>query len=875
MNLILTHENADFDAVASQLAAHKLMPEARPVTPRQMHRNVRHFMALYWDELPFLRPQDLSRDPVDQVIVVDTQHVQTVRGMHPETSVQIIDHHEAREMLDPAWDVTIEQVGANTTILCERLRANHIALTQIEATLLALGIYEDTGALSYGATTPRDVYAAAWLLERGALLDVINRFLHHPLSEDQVALYERLLENAQFHDVEGYPVVIASASAPDLAEEVASLAHKLRDALEPAAIILLVDLGSHVQMVGRSAVDAINVGDIAREFGGGGHGRAAAALIRDLPLREIQAALLEVLNRHVRPSLTVADLMSHGVQTLTADTRADEADQRIRRYGYEGYPVVDQGEIIGLLTRRAVDRALSHGLVGVRVDRLMEAGNVSVRPEDSVNRLQQVMMTTGWGQVPVVDGAGAIIGVATRTDLIQHMGYTGPAISRRAEITRRLEEAFSHLVIALVREIGRIAHEMGLNLYVVGGFVRDLLLNQPTIDVDFVVEGDAIALTRALQAEFGGDMRSHSRFGTGKWIIDPPTWQAIADRLNVPFSGNGQCPPHIDFVTARTEFYHAPTVLPEVERSSIKLDLHRRDFTINTLAIRLDPHNFGQLLDFYGGEADLEEKRIRVLHSLSFVDDPTRILRAIRLEQRLGFRIEPHTEALIGHALPLVDRVSGDRIRHEIELILEEEQPEQAIRRLKELGVLARIHPDLDCDDWLFEAFRRLREAVGRTLWPELSGDFDLTLPYFQLLLFRLDKVAVRVICTRIRVRRRTVTDLEQVAGLRSRLADLSLPGLRPSQVDAILHGANDRILVSLWAAAQDETARGHIQQYAARLRHIAPVTNGAALKEMGLPPGPEYGKILDELRAAWLDDRIGTPAEEKNLLSELLSRYQ
>src|SRR5690606_16330762 len=186
-------------------------------------------------------------------------------------------------------------------------------------------------------------------------------------------------------------------------------------------------------------------------------------------------------------------------------------------------------------------------------------------------KLQQVMMQSGWGQIPVLDEEGRISGVVTRTDLIKHMGHRGPAHARCEDIIRRLEGALPPLLMALVREIGRAADEMDFSLYVVGGFVRDLLLGHPTTDVDFVVEGNAIALTRALQDRFGGDTRSHSRFGTGKWLLNRTVWRRIARALDVePPEDMSALPAHIDFASARTEFYDAPTVLPEVERSSIK-----------------------------------------------------------------------------------------------------------------------------------------------------------------------------------------------------------------------------------------------------------------------------------------------------------------
>ncbi|MBC7105347.1 MAG: CCA tRNA nucleotidyltransferase, partial [Firmicutes bacterium] len=218
---------------------------------------------------------------------------------------------------------------------------------------------------------------------------------------------------------------------------------------------------------------------------------------------------------------------------------------------------------------------------------------------------------------------------------------------------------------------------------------------------------------------YGGDIRSHAQFGTGKWLLD----ESVARALGVDFATAGW-PPFVDFVTARTEFYDEPTALPTVQRGSIKLDLQRRDFTINTLAIRLSPEPLGELLDYYGGEQDLADGVIRVLHSLSFVDDPTRMLRAVRLEQRLNFRIEPRTEELIRSAIPLLDRVSGDRIRHEFALILAEMYPLRALTRLEQLGILAGIHPDLRIDDWVRSAFYAIQYARQHPPWPSLA-EFD------------------------------------------------------------------------------------------------------------------------------------------------------
>jgi len=870
MDLILTHENADFDAVAAQLAMHRLTPDAVPVLPLRQNRNVQHFMECYGSELPFVLLKDLKRPKVSRVFLVDTQHVQTMRGMSRRTPVLVTDHHAITQPVRPNWELTVDQVGATTTILVERLVAQQTALTSIEATLLALGIYEDTGSLSYSATTPRDLYAAGWLLAHGAQLDLVREFLQHPLSAGQFELYNLLLAHTQTYPLAGETIIIATAAAPEPVEEIATLAHRLRDLLNPSAIFLLVDMGTHIQMVARSSTNAVDVGLIAAHWGGGGHSRAAAAILKDSSLESARANLLDLLKTDMHPPVTVGDLMSHGVRTLSPGVKVGEADARMRRYGYEGFPVVKRGHIVGLLTRRAVDRAMDHKMNAVPVERVMEAGDISVLPSDTLATVQQVMRTSGWGQIPVVDEDGVVRGVITRTDVIKNLGRIARAERRRDEIASLFSHALPPVLLALSREAGRVADSLGFRLYVVGGVVRDLLLGYPVEDLDFVVEGDAIQLTHALSGVFGGAARAHERFGTGKWILSSADWGRIAEMLGQSIASSVGLPTSIDFVSARTEYYAAPSELPEVEMSSIKHDLHRRDFTINTLAIRLDPARFGEMLDFYGGEADLEDRRIRILHSLSFVDDPTRIVRAVRLEQRLKFHLDPRTEDLIGHALPLLARVSADRVRHEIEAVLQEAVPEDSVRRLDELDVCTTLHSGWQWHAHMADGFRRLRGALAAPLWPELRG-LDLAVPYFALWTLSLTIDSTTALCKRLHVRRRTSLIVERFHALAGGLTRLSRR-CRPSAIDDLLHGSDDRVLIALWAVSTSQIARSQILDYATRIRHIAPATNGHKLHELGVQPGAAMGRILRALRIARLDGSVETDEQETVLLHKLVA---
>jgi len=855
MQVILTHEHADFDAVASLLAAHKLYPDAMPVLPRQMNRNVRDFTILHRDVLPFRHADEIPRERVDHAIVVDTQTFQPLRRMGTHTTGQFIDHHPKQEPLPAGWQFWGEETGSTTTLLVEQIAERRLSITPLEATLFLLGIYEDTGSLTYGTTTARDARCAAWLLEHDANLNVVNRFLHHPLTPEQRTLYQQLAESSHPYEFAGHSVIIATARAGQYVDEVSVLAHKLRDLYEPEGLFLLVDQGDRIQLVARSVSDAIDVGAIAQEIGGGGHGRAAAAVLRGMTLKQAEQQLVELLEKHVRPAVTVAQIMSHGQpQTVTPDTTVAEAAERMQRYGFEGFPVMaEDGRIVGMLTRRQVDRALHHRLGNAPVRQVMHSGTVVVHPEDSVQRLQALMIEHGWGQVPVVSSEdGRLLGIVTRTDLIK-MWSSPPG--RVQTLAARMEAALPPQLYALLQEAGRTAHELDYPIYAVGGFVRDLLLGIPNLDLDLVVEGDAIRLARELARRKGGRVRGHERFGTAKWIL--PVEEA--DRP-LPI-------PSLDFVTARTEFYEHPTALPTVEQSSIKQDLHRRDFTINTLAVRLDPDHWGELLDFYGGERDLEEGLIRVLHSLSFVEDPTRILRAVRFEQRLGFRIESRTKELISNALDLLDRVSSERIRHELILILRESEPERALARLADLGVLSHIHCALHYDAWIADRFRALRAEMAVREAPEPVEHL-----YCGLWLYRLDPQEQEAVMTRLRFPSPMRTLVEHVRYLREQEARLAHNHLRPSQIYHILEPASPAARLVLRTATDSWLVRQRIDQFERRLAQVTTELDGHDLRRMGLKPGPIYRRVLGALLDARLDGQVSNREDEETLVRSLLS---
>jgi tRNA nucleotidyltransferase (CCA-adding enzyme) len=864
MHLILTHEQADFDALASLFAAHLLDEQSLPVLPRRVNRNLRAFLTLYGAEFPFVDPRDIPAKTVSQVTLVDTQSLITLKGMGPKTSVRVIDHHPRRENLPDEWQVTVDETGANTTLLLEAIQHNNGHFSPLQATLLLLGIYEDTGSLTYTSTTPRDARAAAYLLEYGANLNIAVEFLNPPLSGQQRKVYDELTASAQAHHIHGQRIVIACGDASQMDEEISTLAHKLRDLLDPDALFVLVTTSEGIRMVARSTSDNIDVGAVAARFGGGGHDRAAAALIRpesaqirlsdsESVTQSVTRRLLALLPEHVIPSVTVAQIMSRRPQVLTPETPAQDAARLMQRTGFEGYPVVDDGRVVGLLTRRAVDRALAHK-INLTAISLMEAGEVTVRPDDSIQHLQTRMVDSGWGQVPVIDpDDGEVIGIVTRTDLLKILG----AKTERpygANLAVRLEAALPEARHKLIRGVAEQAVKLNMAVYVVGGFVRDLILERPSLDFDIVVEGDAIELGRALVKQNGGRFTSHTRFGTAKWFL---AGSSFADT---------DLPEFLDLISARTEFYEHPTALPTVARGSIKLDLHRRDFTINTLALRLDGHHYGDLHDYWGGLADLERGLVRVLHSLSFVDDPTRMLRAVRFEQRFGFEIEQRTRELMDAAHPLLARLSGERIRHELDLMLDEPPAAAMLDRLDALGLLKAIHPVLP---WT----RDLRAIIESGLEAPAPSTFGLEPDRRSLgvllWLLSLSVEEIESVAGRLRFPATLTKTLLHASRLWQVLPSLAVK--KPSQWTSALEDIPLLAIYAVYLRSTNPAISRGLADYLSKWRHVQPVTDGHMLRQRGLPPGPVYQKILGRLRSAWLDGEVTTTEEERQLLEELL----
>lgn len=851
MEIAATHANTDFDGLASLVAVGRLYPNAYLLAPQKPSRNVREFLTLYGDELRFFEAGDLPRRPVTCIILADTQHLPKLEALGlvraEKVSIVVYDHHPRSAELP--WDAEFHtgEVGATSTLMVELLSSQDISLSQVEATLLLAGIYEDTGNLTFPDTSARDLKAAAWLLEQGANLQMVQRLLTHVITFHQRQIFEELMKNAETFQCHDHTVVMASAVAPGNAEELSVLANHLMALLEPEALFLLIKLDGHIQVIARSRTGEVNVGAVLAEVGGGGHTRAAAALVKGLDLAELKEKLREILEERVAPALTVGQIMVRRFIRLAPETSAADAHRELLSAGIPLAVVMGpKEEILGVVSRRDVDRAVHHGLSQVPVRSFLRRRPTFVLPTDPVAKARTLMAEADLTALPVVEN-GRVVGTVLATDILRTWPGAPQPGSTALDVSQRLETAYAPALMGLIRKIGVTASELGYRAYLVGGVVRDLLLGVPNFDIDVVVEGDAIRLAKAVGGQFQLRVVTHPRFGTAK--LDLSGLEGLPHEIGT-----------LDLATARTEYYSRPGALPTVQPSSLRLDLLRRDFTVNTLAISLNPSSFGRLIDHFGGLKDLENRLLRVLHNFSFVEDPTRMLRAARLETRLRFRVEERTEELIRHAseLRVLETVSRERIYGEFSLIMQESEPEGALIRLNGWGLLQQIHPHLSFDPSRADLFRRARIEV-----PPAHQEAT----YFCLLALSVPLEEMPLFVANLglqKANRRAVVALPEVVKRVERL----LPDPDPGELVVALDGLPE---ASLWAVTlgwQDAPVAEAVRTYLLYLRKVRPCLGGDFLRQLGLPPGPIYRRLLTELLKQKVRGLLPTEEDEARWLS-------
>jgi tRNA nucleotidyltransferase (CCA-adding enzyme) len=837
--VIATHGNTDFDAFGAMLAARLLYPGA-VVAVAALNRNVRDFYRLHAEELgAVVEVGQLELDAIRRLVVVEVTSASRLGDLEavaldPDVETILFDHHAEHEL--PAWvteeTAVVSSDGALTTTLVGVVAERELTPTPLEATAFALGIHEDTGSLTYATTTQRDVDALSWCLRHGARQDLVNEYLHAPLAPAERGLLQHLLEALE--PVEpGDEVLLAAVSWPEYVDGVSNLAHKIVDLTDARALVLLVEMDERVFAVFRSRLERIDAAAAAAVLGGGGHAQAASAISRE-SLATARERVVAALEGARADEPLARDVMSAPARAVEPGATVRDAMTLCQRHGQSGVFVVDEGRLVGGVSREDLDKAVGHDLAHAPVRGIMSGQVATVAEDATLAELRARVTSAEDGRVAVVRD-GELLGVVSRADLLRTLEGATPRPPEPAESIA--DEILATPRLARIADAVARLGERADGVYIVGGTIRDILLGEQAFDVDVAVEGDAIAFAYALAKALDGRATPHRRFGTA-----------------VVSYGDGE---RIDVVTTRTEFYDAPGALPTVERAGLQEDLFRRDFTINAMAASLGADDLGRLVDPYGGRADLEARVLRVLHNLSFIDDPTRIFRGIRYEARHGFRFEEHTARLLRGCIEmgLVGDLSSSRLRDELTALLEDPGAADGIRRLGELGADRAIHPHLRGDE---DAARLFSRASA------LRDELGVELPTWRIGIAAL----ARELTTeeaydwldRLTVRRRDAELIVGAIAVAPRIVErLRVETLDPAQVVALADPfAPD---APLHALALEE--RAELRDYFERLRNVRLEIGGADLIALGLAESPTIGEILGELRKRKLNGELdGRDAE-------------
>lgn len=870
MQIITTHLNADFDCLASMVAAQKLYPDAKMVFPGSAEKNVHEYLKGPGSALNISRIKDVEMEQVRRVILVDTHAPERIGVFQallnkPGVQVYIFDHHVDEGENIPGDQVIVRRRGSTTTILLELLAEKGVMLTPEESTLMALGIYQDTHSMMSVNTTPEDLAAVANLLKTGADLNGVIEYVHPRLGQEQLTVLNEMVGNLETHNVNGVDVTSTTAALEYYVDDLAYVVHKVMDLENLSSLIALIRLERRVYLIARSQITEVDCQHIAQAFGGGGHSCAASASIRDMTLIQAREKLQQVLSDTVRPLCRVRDIMHVPAISVQENQTLSSVEKTLTRFNLNTLPVVTDNKPVGLITRQTVEKAIHHGLKMDPVKNFMMHEFSVTTPDSFFKSIVPVIIEEKQKLIPVVhENSGELEGIVSRGDLLRvlhgDMRARDEAASSRLtggigaykNIKSMIKERIPKNLMELLESVGELADQAGVSVYVVGGFVRDVLLQIENLDVDLVVEGGGMEFAHLLGKQLGGRVKSHAKFGTSVLILDDGF--------------------RIDVATARMEFYRHPAALPTVEKSSIKSDLFRRDFTINSLALKLNGKEAFCLIDHFNGSRDLRDKMVRVLHNLSFIEDPCRLFRAIRFEQRFGFAIGRQTEAFMKHAIEKkwLDQLSGPRLLNELKLILKEKKPLICIYRMMEFSLLGSISPQILPDSESLKALDRVEKVLAWSRMVPFAKAPEVWFIYFLGLLYPLDngefERAAQRLHLPVRLKSRLIADRENCANAVRILKEGR--ELTANQIYDLFSCCSPEAVIFFLALADREQANRYATLYLTQYHDSAELClTGSDLIQLGIQPGPVFQDVFKTLRQARVDGKIKSRAEEVALV--------
>lgn len=811
--VIILEEGADLDALSCAYGLLLLYEDAYLLRPSYLSKRASEVLSSFSDRF---RTLEELPEKFDLLLVDSHNYEEYLKSFGDRIrDIYIYDHHPKAPK---GFKGKVDSVGSCTTLVVEELMEKEIEIDSLSATLLAFGIYEDTGMLTYEGTTYRDAKAIAWLLERGLNLSLLRKSLSGGISKEEIDLLSKHMVSLESLYVDGKKISLVVLRMEEYKPDILSLLYELKEIKESSAFFVIVEAGGKSYLFGRSIRGEFDVSAVLESFGGGGHEFASAGKFEGVPAERLKG-LLEALLKGEKVPLKVKEIMSYPPFLIHEDMDVDLALLELSQRNYAGAPVIDdRGRLVGIVYKKNLLKAQRHGIKGKVKDFMVEEFH-TLELEDFIWKAEEILSKYGEKLIPVVE-KDRVVGVITRMDLLH-------AYRRHIQGLRAIEKKISipEDIRGLLEEIRQEAKGLGYKVYLVGGVVRDLLMRKRIWDLDLVVEGDAIALACKLGEKWQVNCHTFQEFGTAHMKYKDYK---------------------LEFATTRRETYPHPGSYPVVEWATLKEDLLRRDFTINAMALSLNPEDFGTLIDYFGGLRDLKDGIIRVLHPMSFVEDPVRILRALRFAGRFGFKLSKGTEKLLKKAvsLGLLKKAPRGRILNELRLALREERLLEILRLYKRYGVLEQIIEGFVFKPELESLLERLKDIVSwhKIEFPQEALDYGWV---FLLLLLKDTKGEdlLKEISAPSWVRESYKLMKESLHNLISQLQKAQ----KPSEIYLTLKGKPTALLLILMLYQKEK-----VKLYMERLRFIkVDVENFKHLK------GKELGEAIERERLRLMDSLL------------------
>lgn len=853
MDIVVSHQLTDFDGLGAMVAASKLYPDSKAVFVGELQSIVRDFLVLYKDEIETYQLDEINLDIVKRIIIVDTYRKEMLADLKDKidwTSYEVIiyDHHSHQKQKWVDLDLS-ENVGSATTILINRIIVEDIKLNPFEATVCALAIYADTGNLTYLNTTSADAKALAYLLDAGANLKIINDFIKESLDDDQQKLLENLLETREDFQIDGMEISLFPIEYNEYVSGINQVIEKLKLLYHLDNLFIIFSQGENIEIIGRSSDKAVDIGKICAKFNGGGHTGAGAARITG-SLQQILDKLKKVITQQVHPLTRIRKIMTSPVRTVTPDTTIKEVEEKIKKYGHNGLVVVKDDKIKGIFSRRDINKVKGHNLMHAPVKAYMTKDVVTIDVECPVEKAQELMVEYGVGRLPVVE-KGKLVGIVTRSDVLssyygdetpfQHKHRYGSSMVNINYNEKDISKKLNNLpgkILDILKKIGKIADDHHAEAFLIGGMVRDLLTGRRNNDIDVVVNSSLENIIHEIAETLGGEWTYNYQFKTGN--------------VKLPSGYN------LDMALTRKEIYHYTGALPEVEETNMLEDLFRRDYTVNVLAININPDMWGLMIDYFNAEKDLEEKKLQALHRFSFLDDPTRIIRGIRLAIKLGFKFEKETKVLIEETIKMGDfsRLSPERVIKELELLFKIKLNNRLINIIAEIPVFRLLNLDIDIKNKYKKEIKTLESFLEQLA----KKKYNIEEWIVRMAIFTEDITIKQIQDWSIKDKYK---DILTVFNRYKNLSNKLEKDIGPVKLVNMLNPLRKEELVLLYIKTKNRLAKNNIKKYIDKLQKVKISINGYDLQKLGLNPGPSMKEVLEEIYRARLRKEISDREEE------------